>query len=305
MTSDAFINVTERLFLVANNGNPDLALVIDPEADERWRLSRREDLADAFGIVLSVAWHGRDAQGNWRYGLNPLGGMPNGEYQAQFESDMRALIREVASGLAGQGVITEEQVATLNFYPYSVGPAAQEWPKIFFDLYQDARPFLADGASLLAWGYFFKDTFRAIRTWASNKERAQSEYPDCENVTYSGHDAMPSVTLTRPAIVALCYTDLVDRHAVTGDLTIETFPRSFTSYATVDHPGGGESYILRARAGRHSFFYHVDGTGEVSEHYLIVDSTLTPLPLPNLRGDETTLSRPYALPSQQVKIKGR
>jgi hypothetical protein len=278
---------------------------VDPAIQELWRLSRREDLADAFGIMLSIPWHGQDSQGVWRFGLNPMGGMPNMEWQNQFESEMKELIRGSAFSLVSRGLLTQDETDALDSHPYSVGPAAQEWPKIFFDLYQDARPFLNDGASILGWGYFFRDLIGRLWTWAANKQREQSEYPEAENVTYSGHGVVPTITLTRPAIVALCYAHLVDQHGVSEEMTVETFPRSFTSYATPDHPGGQETYLVQARAGRRSFFFHVSGTGEVAEHYLIVGITVTPLPLPNFVGDEFQSSSRESFPSQRIVIKVR
>lgn len=217
---------------------------------------------------------------------------------------MRTLISDAAAGLVSRNLLTAAQVRAIKGHQYSVGPAAQEWPKFFFDLYQDARPFLSDGASALGWGYFVRDLVRSLWSWAARKQREQSEYPDAENVTYSGHGVVPSITLTRPAIVALCYAHLVDEHGVSGDVTVDTFPRSYTSYATPDHPGGQETYLVRARSGRRSFFYHISGTGEVAEHFLLVGTTITPLPLPNFVGEEPQYLTREAFPSQQLKITG-
>lgn len=276
---------------------------VDPAVEEQWRLSRREDLADAFGLVLSIPWHGQDDQGEWRFGLTPMGGMPNMEWQSQFESEMKLLIRDTASGLVSRGLLTENQAASLDYHPYSVGPAAQEWPKIFFDLYQDARPFLADGASLLGWGYFFRDTITALWTWASKKEREQSEYPDAESVTFMGYSAKPSLTLTGPAVVALCYADLVERHGISEPTTIETFPRGLAGYETPGHPGGGETYLLRFRVGRRNFFYYVSGTGKVTEHFLMVGTTLSLLPLPDFLEPSSSPSIRPPAPANKTAIK--
>ncbi len=151
---------------------------------------------------------------------------------------------------------------------------------------------------------------RQLWLWASNKQREQSEYPESENVTYSSHGAMPGYVLTRPGIVAVCYTDLVDRHGVTGEVILETFPRArFPSIADANHPGGQESYLVRARAGRRSFFYHVLGTGQFTEHYLIEGATLMALPLPPSVGEEplgedSEYRRSQVGQPQRVTIKG-
>lgn len=287
------------------DGGTNATQVVDPASEERWRLSRRADLANVFGMMLTVPWHGQDDQGNWRYGLRPYGGFSNDTLQTQFESDMQALIQRAATELTSRGLLTQEELDSLSAHPYSVGPMAQEWPKIFFDLYRDAQPFLADGASILGWGYFFRDAIKAVTSWASEKTREESEQPLGDAIARSGYAVMPEIALTRPAIVALCYSDLVNSHAITEELTIDTFPRSYTEYETVDHPGGGESYLIRARAGRRSFVYHITGQGKVVEHYLIVGSTLTLLPLPNLTEEDTTYQPRQPLPSQRVKIRAR
>ncbi len=126
---------------------------IDPEVYERSRLGRRDDLYNAFGIMLSVPLHGQDEQGRWKYGLSPQHGWANPDLETQFAQEMRSLIVGQVSALVTQGVIPPEQVESIQGHNYSVGPAAQEWPKIFFELYRDARPVMNDGASLLAWGY--------------------------------------------------------------------------------------------------------------------------------------------------------
>ena len=289
---------------------------IDPLIERRYQLQRRSDLANAFGIVISVPLHGQDEQGNWRYGLSPQYGWPNQDIEAEFAREMRSLISSRARRLAASGIISPEQ-AIIEEHPYSVGPAAQEWPKLFFELYQDARPYLSDGASLLAWGYFFIDVVRGIWAWASDTERKQASQSGSDSTIYMGTSVMPGIVLTRPAIVALCYTDLIDRHGVTGDVTIDTFPRSLTSYATPDHPGGPETYLVRAKAGRRTFFYLLDGRGKVLEHYSLAGATLTLLSLPNFMNqgvsaavvprDETADEADYetrqALPPQTIKIR--
>lgn len=285
-------------------GGKNATPVVDPETEELWRLSRREDLADALGFVLSVPWHGQDEKGSWKYGLRPQYGWANPEIEAEFRSEMHALIIVTAAPLVSRGLVTADQVQSIPSHPYSVGPAAQEWPKLFFDLYQDARPLLSDGASILGWGYFLRDLMKGLWSWAASKQQEQAEPAEAENVTYSGHGVIPTITLTRPAIVALCYAHLVDHCGVSENVTVETFPRSFTSYATPGHPGGAETYLVRAKAGRRSFFFHVSGAGEVTEHYLSVGTSITPLPLPNFMGDDFSSMSREIFPSDKVTIKG-
>jgi hypothetical protein len=252
-------------------------------AAELSRLSYRDDLADSFGIMIAVAKHGPSPDGVIKYGYPPMpGGFNDQEMAEAFKSEMSGLIVESMSGLVDMGIISEEAVTTVKADPYSLPPAAQEWPKVFFDLYQDARPFLADGASLLAWGYFLRDAISRIWIWSSNKEREQSGPNPPENASYTGQGIMPGIALTRPAILALCYLDLIERHGIKEKITIDAHSRTSPFFiSSVDHPGGRETYLVKAKAGSTSFFYIVRGSGDVIEHFSTSRSTLTLLELPN------------------------
>lgn len=271
-------------------------------AQRRWSLARRTDLADAFGVVLPVPAHGQDERGNWKYGLRSIGGAASERIVKEFDEEITEVIRNSARYLSDNQLLNNQQVDTIQSQPYSVGPAAQEWPKILFDFYQSARPLLNDGASLLAWGYFFLNLIHGVRTWASETERKISGGPESQAASYVGSSIMPRIVFTRPAIVALCFADMSQRHEIDESMTVESFPRSFTDFATVDHPGGQETYLIRFRAGRRSFFYHASGTAEITEHYLLAGSTVTLLPLPDF-GNEgyRTMSREPG-PYQRIHV---
>lgn len=288
---------------MAGGHDEELGSTVDPKVEEEWRLAGRSDLGNVFGIVIAVPDHGQDDQGNWHYGLRTAYGIPNRELELEFESEMRGLFTGLTSDAVSRGMLTKEEAEKLRVHPYSVGPAAQEWPKLFFELYQNTRPFLSDGASLLQWGGFVLYVINKLRSWASQKEREQSMAPESSATSCSGASVMPPLVFTRPAIAALCYVDLVQRHAVTADVTLDTFPRSYTEFATDDHPAGNESYLIRAKTGNRAFFYHVSGAGEVGEHYLLIGSKLSLLQLPNFIEEGDTYSPRQPLPSKRIKIK--
>lgn len=273
------------------------------EIQRGWDLQRRSDLADAFGIAFSVPTHGQDDEGRWKFGLPAQGGMNSQELTEKFADDITHIIRYAAVDLVDKGVITKQDVLSIRAQSYSVGPLAQEWPKFLFDLYQSARPFLNDGASLLAWGAFIIDVIRGVRKWASKTEREVHGASEDQAGSYTGSRIMPKVFFTGPALTALCYTDVVERYGVSQSVTIDSLSRSFTTYATADHPGGQETYLIRFKAGRKSYFYHAHGTGVISEHYLMVSSTITLLPLPDFLGDEYhSSSRPPGR-SQTLEVR--
>jgi hypothetical protein len=78
--------------------------------------------------------------------------------------------------------------------------------------------------------------------------------------------------------------DTTNRHGNGEDVTVDTYPRSYTEYATPDHPGGPETYLVRISVDRRSFFYLLNSDGSVVEHFMTTGADLTLLPLPNLLG---------------------
>jgi hypothetical protein len=254
-----------------------------PGDEKRWELARRTDLADTFGIVLSVPPHGQDDQGRWQYGLMPIGGMSNQLFVSQFEADMRSTIATYAPSLISSGLLTPDQAEAIGGHPYSIGPAAQEWPQFFFEFYRNAQPFLSEGATLLAWGYFLKDAVRGISTWSPRNQHEPHGSPDSEPMTRAQQlDTSVHPVLTPADLIALCYVDLTRRYGIGDDVTIDVLPRSFTEFATPDHPSADVTYLMRIKAGKRRFFYFVDSTGKVTEHYLSTGDDLTLLMLPAL-----------------------
>lgn len=279
----------------------------DPEQERRDALARRTDLIDAMGIVVVVPAVGQDRDGQWRYGIPPAMGWVTPEVAAEFQNEMQALITEHADELVADGRLSQDQLAAVEGHHYATGPAAQEWPQFFFELYRDARPIVSDGASLLGWGYFLRDFLKGLWQWSADKQREQSPNPEDRSVTYSGHGSVPGVKLTRPAVMALCYAHMCERHGAAGDVTLETFPRvAFPGYSDPDHPGGLETYLVRGTVGRRSIFYLVKGNGEVLEHFVQEGKALTLAELPDFVGEPDSgfqMGQPVA--SQRVKVKGQ
>ena len=88
-------------------------------------------------------------------------------------------------------------------------------------------------------------------------------------------------------------------------MTIETFPRvAFPGYSDPDHPGGRESYLIRAKSGRRGYFYHILGNGTVTEHYSIEGETLTPHPLPTFTEPQGDYRPGSPAKSDRIEVKG-
>jgi hypothetical protein len=278
---------------------------VDPEAEKRWQLSRRDDLASVIGVALTVPYHGQDQASAWRYGLRPLGGMGNQEIIDEFEREMRRIIIESVPPLVTAGILSEQQAEAIQSHGYETGPAAQSWPQFFFEVYQQAEPIISGSASLIAIADFIKQVAIGLRDWRERKrEDLARNYEELRDRTIHV-DLDPQIVLTLPNLVALCYTDLVQRHGEVGNVAITVFPRNrWGGYGSADHPSGGETYLVRLTTEDASYFYLVDGGGGVSEHYRTVGADLELLALPDLLPDDTS-GNPYRQPEQPRQFEVR
>jgi len=262
----------------------------------------RRDLANAFGIILSPPHHGPDVRGNAAYGIRPQYGMADETITGEFAETMRSLVVGRASALAERGLVTPEAISDLQSKPYGYPPAAQQWPTFLYTLYLDARPFLNDGASVIAWGMFFRDVLRGVREWS----QARRDSVDYEAIP-PGREAREVAShpvLTRPAIIALCYADLAERYGAGDTIAIEAHGRGFPGFTGPDHPGYNDRYLVRAKAGRRSFFWSVNGDGTVTDHFMMAGGQITMLPLPDFGApDQRTWQDP--MPVQYVQVNNR
>jgi hypothetical protein len=219
---------------------------------------------------------------------------------AAFEETMRSLVTERASVLTERGLLTPESIADIQGRLYGFPPAAQQWPMFLYNLYLDARPFLNDGASLIAWGMFFRDLLLGVREWV-NARRASVD-PEVIPPGEATDKVASHPILTRPAIIALCYADLAERYGVEDSVANEAHSRGFPSFTVPDHPGYTDRYLVRAKVSRRSYFWGVNGDGTVTEHYKIAGGHITLLPLPDFGSpDQTTWQEP--MPPHRIVVK--
>lgn len=256
----------------------------DSIQERHYRLARRTDLAMRYGIIITVPEHTTDEHGNWRFGIGrPVGGWAEPKVVAEFSAEMQQLIDKRVVHLVQNGVLTEEEAQAVASHPYETGPAAQSWPQLAFDLYGNIEPLMTNGATLLTWAYFFKDVFHGLKHWAETKEEeTKNKLGDGYGLAWPS-DYTPRAVLTQPALIAVCYADLVDRHGKPNAGRIDILPRErFAGYATPDHPSGGETYLIRFSVDDEKYVYLVDGTGTVLEHYVEAGDAIRLLPLADL-----------------------
>lgn len=137
--------------------------------------------------------------------------------------------------------------------------------------------------------------------WAEAKDRSLRD----ASGELSFNNFKPRPFLSRPGLVALCYADLVDRYGVAGDVSIDMFPRTRLPGPPYGHPAQAETNLIQLRAGPHSYFYLVDNSGTVLEHFVATDDEVSLLPLPELVPPEQD-SSPYRYPQpvQHFTVSG-
>jgi hypothetical protein len=257
-----------------------------------WEEARREDLDDSIALAIMVPFHGKDDEGNLQFGLRPDLGWAKEEMVAQFESEVRQIIQESSSILVEQGLVERETVDGLDGRPYSVGPAAQEWPQLLFTLKVDVWTFINSGASLLAWGYFLRDVLQGLANLGARlREQANAALQEVPYGDPRRAEINLFPTLTRADVVALCFADAEGRYAIRGQFAIEAFPRSAAYYSGPDHPAGNEQYLVRISNGDRDFFYLIQASGQVIEHYMVTGGQVSLLTLPKFHPDDNHWSK--------------
>jgi hypothetical protein len=260
----------------------------------------RDDLDFSLGIILPAPLHGLDINGNVVFGIRPQFGMADEAITNQFAREMRNLIVTGMQPLVDRGTLPANVLEPLEARPYSFPPAAQSWPLYLFNLWHDARPFLEDGALLLAWGAAIREVLRKVNDWVQARQSERNW-----DVVPSGQETEIQVNpiLTRPAIVALCYLDLVERHKVTGAVTMEAHGRGFAVATGPGHPGAFDQYLVRIQTNGPAYFWLVRGDGTTLDHFSLDGTDIAVLPLPNFSTGEPDEFR-IAQPLYRGSIQG-
>lgn len=269
----------------------------------------RRDLSESFGLVLTMPPGTADVRGKWWYGIWGAPSAAKGDPPKSFEEDMRQLVRESQHPLTESGIIDQASVELLKGEYYQIGPASESWPSFLFDIYKHARPFVGDGADLLAWGYFFRSVLEHLAAWASDKNQSwpHDDSVRVQNLRDESISSLPkwepvklTPVLTRMALVSLCFQHAVERYGLGGGVAIDTFPRGWY-YGDVEHPQGWENYLIRIVAGERYFYYQVTASGLVQQHFLLTGADVTLMELPDF-GSPEYRDGYRALPAERVEV---
>jgi hypothetical protein len=239
--------------------------------------------------------HGQDEHGNWLYGVRPSVELAsNPDIVADFASEMQSIVASTAQSLVRAGTLSEKETETFAIIRRERGAGAYSWPELVIKFFEQAQPFLSNGADLLAWGYFLKEVVSKIRRWTDEKDQALRNASE-ETLGFNSFNPRPG--LTRPGLVALCYAHLAEQYGVSSTVSIDVFPRSRLIGSPDSHMAQAETHLVRLRSGERSFFYLVDDLGNALEHFLITNGDLTSLPLPELVPPEK-YELPYRYPQE-------
>lgn len=274
--------------------------ILNPSEDSKPRLSKRDDLNNAVGIIVTLPDHGADDTNRVSWGRRTIGGMYSDEFYQEFSREMETAVEEVQEFVPSAPPLNRTQPSHL----YETGPDAQTWPQIALMLWEDVRPYLQDIDTVISLSIAAKMLQQSILNWHEKKnEEIMEEYSqEIESGrTPTIEPVEPAIVITQGVALAAAVTDVVQRHGVAGRLHVETYPRGFPGYSDAGHPSSSTSYLVRCRANRRSFFYHFLPDGEIQEHFLVTGPDVTMLSLPPNEHGEANMFR-TAFPGMSVKI---
>lgn len=263
--------------------------------EEIWARKRRTDLINSFSIIVSVPSANVDDEGSWKYGIaNSYTTHPE-ELFRKFEAEMSAIVRDSLTPLAESGLLDSELAKEVDIYGYSTPPAAQEWPRYLINLYLDARPYFNDGASLLAWGAAFIGLGKRLLKWEEDKASIPHERTVAEIDPYT-KEPLPTpqvvpielkTVYSRDSLIAICYYHTQSYYEPRMPVRVNVYCRG-SDYFMPDHPGGSEKYLIVFTTGTRRISYLATGRGEVLEHFVETDGSVSLMPIPHLFQDQAT-----------------
>lgn len=248
-----------------------------PEAPRR--LSKRNDLERAVGMIITLPEHSTDDRGLPNWGGRPQYGTHSEVAFKSFSEDMESAVIDVTSYNDTFPPLDRIEPSHL----YETGPDAQTWPQVALMLWEDVRPYLQNIEMLVSLGLAVELLRNRVGAWHEGKNKEISERYQ-EEITAGRSPAVkflePKIVITQGSAVALAVKDLVSRHGIAGRFSINSFPRGFPGYSDAMHPSWNTTYLVQCRVGRRNFIYHFLTDGEIHEHYLITGSEITMLQVP-------------------------
>lgn len=118
------------------------------DGEDGYALSRRSDLGQAVGLIVTLPEHSGDERGKPVWGEKPEHGMYSDEAFENFSRGMEAAVDDAISYNDRVPPLVRKRPSHL----YETGPAAQTWPQLALMLWEDVRPYLQDTDMLVSLG---------------------------------------------------------------------------------------------------------------------------------------------------------
>jgi hypothetical protein len=215
------------------------------EFPDQWSEARRSDLEDALGVIVSLPAPREEGAPAELYQWYFVNSPEFQDFEAAFTEAVRqALIEAYAP------VLPPQALDQLEARPYSVGPAAQEWPKYLYLLEHvwAAAQVVSTLVDVGEAAQFAMELFRkALHRLGFNPESPSA----------------PRLGFTQKNLEGLCASYVREHFHPRAQLSTST-EVSPSAYGSAGHPGGGERYRVAVRAGRQEYIFDIDTWATVS-----------------------------------------
>jgi hypothetical protein len=272
-----------------NSGEQD---TLPPEMQQEQDLMFRDDLSEATGLIVRPPMHRVDDQGRIIWGQSDGGMSISPEVVREFRDTIEHIVADVAKSLAPEVPLDRK----LPSHPYQQPPAAQGILEIAFMLWEHKEAIADNLGRLIVVGEVVKAVTKRTRAWMEENQREKSHSNPLEEsarwVTPNGMRD-PIITWTQGAAAAAVLSDAYSRYGLNEGCKVQVFPRGTPYTGGPAHPNAHISYLVRLEDGQRIFVYHVRADGQVDEHYQLAGDKITPLPIPDLVGNNDFPPVPY------------
>jgi len=135
------------------------------------RLSKRTDLNNAVGVIVTLPTHGENQAGRMAWGAHSDYGVHAEEFYDKFSEEMEAAVENAIDSIPSAPPL----VRTKPSHLYETGPDAQTWPQVALMLWEDIQPYLQNIEMLVSLGLAVNLVKQRIRDWHNDKNQEIAE----------------------------------------------------------------------------------------------------------------------------------
>lgn len=275
---------------------------------DRWADARREDLAEAIGLIILPPPHGADASGEVKFGIRPEGGLYNPDVVERYVSEAQELVQSTVYERSQDDQHLRERSGDIVSNPYSVGPAAQEWPKYLFLIYESGQHVLDDALRLYGAAQIVREVVKRLHRHDEKIAEDPSRSADVTIRYPSGGapstEVAAGILLTPGGLVSLCVMDAFDHYDTRDNIDVEIHTRSWSGYSTQGHPGSSDDiHTVRITESKRELYWVVQTDGRVLEHFSVENQKMTQLPLPEWFDDSSWRTSYFQTETSYAQLK--